>query len=71
MDKGDRLANNYFISHCTRQFTNILFILLLDMDALKQSRASFFTLPDENFTAHVPILVLIFKMKYVVDTGQS
>jgi len=71
VDKGDRLANSYIISHCTCQCTNTLFILLLDMATLKQSSASFFTLQDENFTAYVPILLLSFKMTYAVDTGQS
>ena len=71
VDKGDRLANSYFISHCTYQCTNILFSLPLDLATLKQSSASFFMLQNENFTAHVPILVVSFKMKYSVDTGQS
>jgi hypothetical protein len=34
VDKGDRLANSYSISHCTCQCTNILFFLLLDLNTL-------------------------------------
>ena len=69
--KGDRMAKSYCISHCTCQCTNILFFLLLDLATLKQSSDSFFMWREEYFTANVPILVPIFKIKYTVDTGQS
>jgi hypothetical protein len=71
VEKGDRMANSYFISHCICKCTNILFLLLLDLATLKQSSASLFMWQDENFTARVPILVPSFKIKYAVDTGQS
>jgi hypothetical protein len=37
VDKGDRMANSYFISHCTCNCTNILFFFQLDLATLKQS----------------------------------
>ena len=69
--KGDRMANSYSITHCTSKCTSTLFFLLFDLATLKQANASFFMWQEENFTAHVPILVPSFKIKYTVDTGQS
>jgi len=40
VDKGDRMANSCFISHCTCKCTNILFFLLSDLATLKQSISS-------------------------------
>jgi hypothetical protein len=71
VEKADRMANSYSISHCTCKCNNILFFLLLDLATLKQSSASFFMWVEENFSAHVPTLVPSFKIKYAVDTGQS
>ena len=70
VQKEDRMANSYFISHCTCKCTNILFFLLLDLATVKQWSASFFMWQEENFTIHVNILVPSFKVKYAVDTGQ-
>jgi hypothetical protein len=71
VEKTDRMANSYSISHCTCKCSNILFFLLLDLATLKQSSASFFMWKEENLSAQVPILVPSFKIKHSVDTGQS
>ena len=71
VDNGDRMANSYFISHCTCKCTNILLFLLLHLATLNHSSSSFFMWHEENCPAHVPILLPSFKIKYAVDTGQS
>jgi hypothetical protein len=71
VEKRDRMANSYFICHCTCKCTNILSFLLLYLATLKQSSVSFFVWWEENCTAYVPILVPGFKIKYAVGIGQS